>query len=48
MDMKTESCKHLESKHLENQTVACKLTHGFRRNAFMKNGNENLGACDLY
>jgi hypothetical protein len=41
-DMKTESCKHLE-----NQTVAWELRHGFRDNAFMKSSNGTLGGGDL-
>jgi hypothetical protein len=43
MDAETEICKHLE-----NQTVARELKHGFRDNAFMKNRNGNLGGGDLY
>jgi hypothetical protein len=43
MDMETESCEHLE-----NQTVACDISHGFRDNAFMKNRNGTLGGGDLY
>jgi hypothetical protein len=43
MDMKTESCKHLE-----NQTVAWELTPGFRHNAFMKNNDGTFGGGDLY
>jgi hypothetical protein len=38
MDTETESCKHLEK-----QTVAWKLRHGFRGNAFMKKSNGTLG-----
>jgi hypothetical protein len=40
--METES-----SKHLENQTVAWELRHGFRGNEFMNNSNGTLGGCDL-
>jgi hypothetical protein len=42
MDTETESCKHLE-----NQTIAWELTHGFRGNAFMKSSNGTLGGGGL-
>jgi hypothetical protein len=40
--METENCKHLE-----NQTVAWELRHGFRGHALMKNSNGTLGGGDL-
>jgi hypothetical protein len=39
MDVDTGSCKHLE-----NQTIAWELKHGFRENTFMKNRVERLEA----
>jgi hypothetical protein len=43
MDTEIESCKHLE-----NQTIAWELKHGFRDNALIKNSNGTLEGCDLY
>jgi hypothetical protein len=43
MDTETENCKHLE-----NQTVAWEVKHGFRDIAFMKNSNGTLGGGGLY
>jgi hypothetical protein len=41
MDVDTGSCKHLE-----NQTGAWELKHGFRDNAFLKNSNGTLRGGD--
>jgi hypothetical protein len=42
MNTETESCKHLE-----NQTVAWELKHGFQDKAFMKNSTGTRGGGDL-
>jgi hypothetical protein len=43
MDTETKICKHLE-----NQTFAWELRHGFQDRSFIKNSNGTLGGSDLY